>query len=323
MGKIDFSVVIPFYNEESNLEKLHKEVTSVLLGLPQESEIIYVDDGSTDESFKVLKEAIKKGSGKVKIKLVTLLRNFGQTAAVVAGIDNASGSLVSFLDADLQNDPEDIPRFLEKLNEGYDAVFGWRKEKKFSKSRRFYSSAANKIINWVFSYPYHDVGCSARVVKREYLADIKLYGELHRILPVLIYLKGAKIGEIVVKHRPRASGQSKYGFDRILKTLIDIISVKFLSAYGTKPAYVFGSLGLLSVLLGIFALVVEAFSRILLGVFIHSNFVFILSIFLILSGIQLVVMGLLAELQVRTYFESQRKPIYEIKEINKFVHSSD
>jgi len=323
MGKIDLSVIIPFYNEASNLEALHKEVIKVLAKLSYESELIYINDGSTDDSKKVLMRALKKTGVKVKVKLINLHRNFGQTAAISAGIDNADGFLISFLDADLQNDPQDIPRFLEKMDEGYDAVFGWRKEKKFSRARRFYSGAANKVINWVFSYPYHDVGCSARVVKKPFLKELQLYGELHRILPVLIYLKGAKIGEIAVKHRPRMSGQSKYGFERIIKTLIDIISIKFLSSYGTKPAYVFGSLGILSLFLGIIALVIEAISRILLGAFIQANFTFILSIFLILSGIQLVVMGLLAELQVRTYFESQRKPIYEIKEINKFVHSSD
>ena len=210
MSEIDLSVVVPFFNEESNLSKLHEELVEVLEGLSISSEIVYVNDGSSDSSAEEVNRAIRKKSGKVSVKVATLLRNFGQTAAVAAGIENSDGNLISFLDADLQNDPFDIPRFLEKMNEGYDAVFGWRKEKKFSRARRFYSSAANKVINLVFSYPYHDVGCSARVVKRSFLKDLPLYGELHRILPVLIYLKGAKIGEIVVKHRPRVSGQSKY-----------------------------------------------------------------------------------------------------------------
>ena len=164
MSEIDLSVVVPFFNEESNLSKLHEELVEVLEGLSISSEIVYVNDGSSDSSAEEVNRAIRKKSGKVSVKVATLLRNFGQTAAVAAGIENSDGNLISFLDADLQNDPFDIPRFLEKMNEGYDAVFGWRKEKKFSRARRFYSSAANKVINLVFSYPYHDVGCSARVV---------------------------------------------------------------------------------------------------------------------------------------------------------------
>src|SRR3989304_2740149 len=251
MRSIDLSVVIPFYNEADNLGHLHRELVSVLGGLNIQSEIVYVNDGSTDISMDELVKAIDKIRNlKVSIKVVALRRNFGQTAAIAAGIKESSGDLSSFLDADLQNDPHDIPAFLKKIDEGYDAAFGWRKEKQFSSSRRFYSSAANKVINWIFSYPYHDVGCSARVVKKSFLKGVQLYGELHRVLPVLIYLKGAKIGEIVVKHRPRLSGQSKYGLNRIVKTLIDIITVKFVSSYGTKPAYVFGSFGLGSMVLG-------------------------------------------------------------------------
>lgn len=317
-AKLDLSVVIPFYNEDSNLGKLHKEVTNVLNGLSLDCEIIYINDGSTDGSSEVLKSAISKKSTKVSIKVISLLRNFGQTAAISSGIDNSSGRLVSFLDADLQNDPYDIPRFLQKLEEGFDAVFGYRKDKKFSRARRFYSGAANKVINWVFSYPYHDVGCSARVVKRQYLKDLQLYGELHRILPVLIYLKGAKIGEIIVAHRPRTSGQSKYGFERIVKTIIDIITVKFLTSFGTRPAYIFGSFGLGSIFISFLALLGSAYKKIFLGVFVHRDPLFLIAIFFGLVGIQFLLMGLLAELQVRTYFESQGKPIYEIKSMKIF-----
>ena len=316
--KQSLSVIVAFYNEEENLPKLHGELTSVLKKVQSETEIVYVNDGSTDNSVAVLKSAIAKENSQTKVKLIEFRKNFGQTAAISAGIDNSSGELVSFLDADLQNDPHDIPLFLDKLEEGYDAVFGWRKDKKFSRSRRFYSSAANKIINWVFSYPYHDVGCSARVVKKSFLKAVQLYEELHRALPVLIYLKGAKIGEIVVKHRPRLSGQSKYGLNRIVKTLIDIITVKFVSSYGTKPAYVFGSFGLGSMVLGVLALALTAYQKLFFGVFVHRNPIFLIAIFLGFLGVQFILMGLLAELQVRTYFESQDKPIYEIKNIERF-----
>ncbi len=319
MGEIKLSVVVPFFNEEENLGELHKELVNILDGIDLESEIVYVDDGSTDLSVSILqKSLVKSKSPRVSVKIVRLRRNFGQTAAVSAGIDNSSGELVSFLDADLQNDPRDIPRFLQKLNEGYDAVFGWRKEKKFSSSRRFYSGAANKIINIVFSYPFHDVGCSARVVKKEYLKGLDLFGELHRILPVLVYLKGAKISEVVVKHRARKAGKSKYGYARIIKTAIDLITIKFLHSYGTKPAYVFGGFGIGSIFLGGITLLAVAYRKLFLGVFVHRDPLFLITVFLILLGVQFILMGLLAELMVRTYFGSSGKPTYDIKETLKY-----
>jgi glycosyltransferase involved in cell wall biosynthesis len=321
MDKPDLSIIVPFYNEEENLATLHRELVGVLKNINLKSEIVYVNDGSTDNSVGVLKDEITADITKNRhfwIKLVEFQRNFGQTAAVSAGIDISEGKYISLLDADLQNDPNDIPRFIEKINEGYDAVFGWRKERKDATIRSYLSKLANKIINLVFSYPYHDVGCSARLVKREFLKNIQLYGELHRIMPVLIYLKGAKIGEIVVKHRERVAGKSKYGFNRIVKTLIDIITVKFLSSYGTRPAYVFGTFGLGSLLISFIALLGSAYKKLFLGVFVHTDPLFLISIFFGIVGIQFILMGLLAELQVRTYFESQGKLIYEIKKTEKY-----
>lgn len=314
MSMIKLSVVVPFYNEEENLEKLHKELFSVLKKLRFDSEIIYVNDGSTDSSVNRLNGAIKATKkDRVSIKLVEFKKNFGQTAAVSAGIDNSKGEYVSFLDADLQNDPKDIPRFVEKLDDGYDAVFGWRKDRKDATLRSFLSRAANKVINWVFKYPFNDVGCSARVVKRELLKEIQLYGELHRVMPVLVYLQGANIGEIIVKHRERVGGKSKYGFERIMKTLVDIITVKFLHSYGTKPAYVFGSIGIVNVFIGTITLFMVAYRKLFLGIFVHRDPLFLITIFLMLIGVQFIMMGLIAELLVRTYFESQNKPIYELK----------
>src|SRR3989344_2907668 len=319
MANIDISVIVPFYNEEKNLEVLNEELVKVLSRLSINSEVIYVNDGSSDRSLEILQKEVEKDKkDNVQIKIVTFTKNFGQTAAVVAGIDNSRGELISFLDADLQNDPQDIPRFLDKMKEGYDAVFGWRKERKDATLRSLLSKIANRIISFVFSYPYHDVGCSARVVKKEYLKNLQLYGELHRIMPVLIYLKGAKIGEIVVKHRERYQGKSKYGFERIVKTLIDIITVKFLSSYGTRPAYVFGTFGLGSLFISGLALIGSAYKKLFLGVFVHRDPLFLIAIFFGLVGIQFIMMGLLAELQVRTYFETQGKPIYEVKNIKKY-----
>lgn len=313
-SKIELSVIIPFYNEEGNLYDLHKEIIKVLKDQKYNSEVIYVNDGSKDGSLGVLEAAIEKVRDvKVKVKILVFRKNFGQTAAIKAGIDESRGKYISFLDADGQNDPNDIPRFMEKITGDYDAVFGWRKKRHDKTIRRVLSNMANKTINYVFNYPYHDVGCSSRVVERQYLKDLQLYGELHRILPVLVHLKGAKIAEIVVNHRSRKKGKSKYGYSRIVKTIIDILTTRFLHSYGTKPAYVFGSFGLGSIFLGGLTLIIVAYKKIFLGVFVHRDPLFLITIFLLLLGTQFMMMGLLAELQIRTYFESQQKPIYDIK----------
>lgn len=319
MKKIDLSIIVPFFNEEENLVTLHKELVSMLSCLKKECEIIYVNDGSTDRSMELLRDVIKSNkTDNFSVEIIEFMKNFGQTAAISAGIDSSRGKYISFLDADLQNDPRDIPRFLEKMNKGYDAVVGWRKDRKDATVRSVFSKIANLIINKVFSYPFNDVGCSAKVVKSTFIKNIQLYGELHRIVPVLIYLKGARIGEIVVKHRKRFRGQSNYGFERIIKTVIDLITVKFLSSYGTKPAYVFGSAGILSIVAGTITLTLVAYRKLFLGVYIHKDPLFLITVFFVLLGVQFILMGLLAELSVRTYFESQNKPIYEIRKSYKY-----
>jgi len=316
---MDLSVIIPFKNEEGNLEKLNKELALVLFKIGKKCEVIYVDDGSDDKSSDVIRKSINNISYKnISFKLISLRKNFGQTSAIAAGIDNSAGKHISFLDADLQNDPNDIPRFLDKLKEGYDAVFGWRKIRRDASLRSYLSKTANTIINKLFQYPYHDVGCSARVVKREFLLDLGLFGELHRVMPVLIHLKGAKISEIVVSHRERTEGKSKYGFERIVKTIIDMITVKFLTSYGTKPAYVFGTAGLGSIGISGLTILAVAYRKLFQGVYVHRDPLFLIAIFFGLLGVQFMLMGLLAELQIRTYFGSQKKPIYEIKSIEKY-----
>lgn len=319
MKNIYLSVIIPFYNEGSNLPVLHKELIKVLGAMDRNTEIVYVSDGSTDNSEKVLRSAINKYKNtNTKVKLILLRKNFGQTAATSAGIDNADGKLVSFLDADMQNDPQSIPVFVKEIEKGYDAVFGWRKDRQDKFLRSFLSKAANILISRMFDVSLHDTGCSVRVVKKEYLSNIKMYGEMHRIFPVLIYLKGAKTKELVVNHRPRKSGVSKYGYMRIPKLVIDLITQKFLLTYGTKPAYVFGSLGIISMFTGFITLLMVVYRKLALGIFVHRDPLFLITIFLILLGIQFVLMGLVAELQVRTYFESQDKSIYEISEIKRY-----
>ena len=314
MEKIALSVVVPFYNEEDNLPTLHNELFGVLRKLGVSSEILYIDDGSVDGSIASLKNVIsKRTDSDIKAKIISFRRNFGQTAAVSAGIDKAKGEFVSFLDADLQNDPKDIQRFYEKVSKDCDAVLGWRKDRRDASLRSIFSKVANTLIQLLFRYPFHDVGCSARIVRKSILKNIQLYGELHRIMPVLIYLQGARASELVVNHRERKMGKSKYGFDRIIKIIIDIITVKFLSSYGTRPAYVFGTIGLGSMLIGSITLMISVYKKLFLGVFIHRDPLFLITIFLMLIGMQFIMSGLIAELLVRTYFESQKKLIYEIK----------
>ncbi|MBI2596209.1 glycosyltransferase [Candidatus Daviesbacteria bacterium] len=315
MKSIGLSVVVPFFNENRNLEKFHRELTSVLIKIPIGSEIIYVDDGSTDESVATLKSLFRSSKKtKIETKLILLRRNFGQTAATSAGIDQSKGELVSFMDADLQNDPEDLLKFFHEINKGFDAVFGWRKCREDYFLRNFVSKVANFIIRKIFNIPLHDVGCSLKIIKRELLNDVHLYGESHRIMPALVYWKGVKIKELTVSHRKRIYEKSKYGYSRILKLVIDLITIKFLNSYGTKPAYVFGTLGICSNLLGVVALILTLYKKIFLGVYVHKNPLFLIAIFFILLGVQFILMGLLAELLVRIYFESQRKTTYEIKD---------
>lgn len=319
MRHTKLSVVIPFFNENGNLDKLHGELLNVLKELKVNCEVIYVDDGSTDGSGATIRGLLKTETDpKVFTKLVSLRRNFGQTAATVAGIDQSTGRLIAFLDADLQNDPADIKKFLHEIDQGYDAIFGWRKDREDNFFRNIASHTANLIIRKVFSVPLHDVGCSLKIIKKEALRDVHLYGESHRIMPVIVYWKGVKIKELVVNHRKRFYERSKYGYSRILKLIIDLITIKFLNSYGTKPAYVFGTAGISSNLFGLLVFLMVAYRKLFLGVYVHRDPLFLIAIFLTLLGVQFILMGLLAELLVRTYFESQKKNTYEIKKIQSF-----
>lgn len=309
---IYLSIIVPFYNEGRNLPILHKELIATLSRINLPSEILYVNDGSTDSSSQKIASSVKENHlKKIIVKILNLNRNFGQTAAVAAGIDYSNGKILAFLDGDLQNDPDDLIKFLSKLNEGYDAVFGWRRKRSDDFLRNFFSGIANTIIRNFFKVPLHDIGCSLRVVKRDVLKNFKLYSEYHRLLPALIYWKGAKIAELTVNHRPRSYEKSKYGYSRIFKLMIDLITIKFLSSYQTKPSYVFGIPGIICELLAVFTLSLVAYRKFFLGTFVHRDPLFLIAIFLIIVGIQFILMGLIAELVIRTYFESQKKTIYE------------
>jgi len=309
------SVVVPVYNEEGNLIPLHRELVSVLDPSGEQYEIIYVDDGSRDGSFAELARVVADCP---VATLVRLRRNFGQTAALAAGIEQSQGDILVFIDADLQNDPGDIPRLVEKLREGYDVVSGWRRSRKDRAfSRRLPSRLANWLISKVTGVHLNDYGCTLKAYRREVLANVRLYGEMHRFIPAHAAWAGAEIAEVTVNHRPRRIGKSKYGLSRSLKVLLDLATVKFLGSYSTKPIYVFGSCGLVSMLVGVLCGAYVLYQKIVDGVWAHRNPVLLLAVFLFVIGTQFVMLGLLAELTIRTYHESQNKPIYVVRQVLK------
>jgi len=319
MSKTYLSIIVPFYNEAYNLPTLNKELLKVLTVIKNKCEIIYVDDASTDDSADSLVKDIKNNENKkISVKLISLRRNFGQTAAISAGIDSANGEIVVILDADLQNDPADLPVMIGKLETGFDAVVGRRRNRQDGRLRVFLSVIANLLIRIIFKTPFHDLGCSLKVIRRNFLKDIRFYGESHRLISILLFWKGAVIEEVIVNHRKRLAGQSKYSYSRIIKLILDLVTAKFLSAYGTKPAYVFGTFGIFGIFASIPLMGVVLYDKLYQGVYVHKNPLFLIAIFLILLGIQFLLMGLLAELIVRTYFETQKKTTYEIKNIKAY-----
>jgi glycosyltransferase involved in cell wall biosynthesis len=316
---VRLSIVIPCFNEEETVprlvEALDRTVTQ-LGGLGHEVEVIIVDDGSRDRSFELLSGAAES---RPYLKLVRFRRNFGQTAAMAAGFRYASGEVLIPMDADLQNDPGDIPLLLAKLEEGYDVVSGWRKDRQDTfVTRTLPSKMANWLIGRVGGVRIHDYGCTLKAYRREVLEPVKLYGEMHRFIPIYASWAGARVTEIPVTHHARMAGTSKYGLSRTLKVVLDLITVKFLGDYSTKPIYAFGGLGLTCCLLGIVAAVVVAAMKIGWGVWAHKNPILLLAVFLFLVGFLLVMMGLLAELIIRTYHEAQGKQIYLVRETVNF-----
>ena len=316
--------MVPLLNEQDNIGPLYEQITQTLTDVSflrsraaakdeYDYEIIFVDDGSSDNSFNVLAELQKTDA---RIRVICFRKNFGQTAALSAGFAYARGKVIVAIDADLQNDPADIPEMIAKLDEGFDVVSGWRKKRHDNAITRLLPS---KIANWLISritgVKLHDYGCTLKVYRREVLEEIKLYGEMHRFIPALASWSGARITEMVVNHRPRTTGKTKYGLGRTLKVVLDLITVKFLGAFSTKPIYIFGGLGLAS---GIGAMAsgwYVIYQKIANDFAINRNPLLVLTALLIATTIQLILMGLLAELLVRTYHESQNRPTYVIKEI--------
>ncbi len=305
------TIVIPVYNEVDSIEKLHTELGEVLATLPHEAELLFIDDGSRDGSDEVLR---RLAAADERVRVISFARNFGQTAAMAAGIENARGDVVIPMDADLQNDPHDIPRLLEKLGEGFDVVSGWRRDRKDKMvTRRIPSQLANRLISRWTGVRLHDYGCTLKAYRRHVLEGVRLYGEMHRFIPVYAAWQGGRVTELVVNHRARQFGQSKYGLNRTFKVLLDLATLKLLGSYSTKPNYLFGGMGVLSILLAFlffFGVVVE---KLVWNTWEHKMTVLLLCSFLAMVGVVLIMMGLLAELIVRTYHESHDKRIYIVR----------
>ncbi len=313
-GKLEetVSVLIPVYNEEGNLPLLYEKLDVVLQRIGRGYEIIFVNDGSSDGSMDTLLNLREKDPN---VKIISFSRNFGQTAALSAGIDSSKGDIIIPMDGDLQNDPEDIPFLLQKIEEGSDLVSGWRKNRKDPfLTRRLPSIIANRIISWIGGVYLHDYGCTLKAYRRHIFKNIRLYGEMHRFVPIYAQWIGARVSEIPVRHFARGSGSSKYGMSRAFKVVLDLMVVKFLLSYSQKPIYVFGGMGLLMILgaflAGLFAVYLKYFEG--------TSFILtplpLLCVFLLLSGFLSILMGFLAEILIRTYYESQGKPTYQIKE---------
>ena len=310
---MDLSVVVVAYNEEESLEPLIQETNRVLQASGKDYEIIVVDDGSTDGTYPMLTRLYRQ---EPRLRVVRLKRNFGQTAAVAAGLAYAQGEVIVAMDGDGQNDPKDIPALLAKLEEGFDLVSGWRFPRQdLFWSRRLPSQIANGLISWITRVRLHDYGCTLKAIRREIAKDLKLYGEMHRFIPAIAYERGARIAEIKVRHRPRLWGRSKYGIARTFRVVLDLLTVKFLASYATRPLHIFGLVGLLSGALGFILAVYLTVQKLAYGLEIGGRPLLLLSVLLILVSFQFITMGLLAEMLARTYHESQNKPIYVVKEV--------
>jgi len=310
---MELSIVIPVYNEEESIEPLIREIDGVLAPLKIPFEIVAVDDGSKDSTFAVLRRLHCYES---RLKVVRLKRNFGQTAALAAGLAFAQGEIIVLMDGDGQNDPADIPALLAKLQEGNDLVAGWRFNRRDPfLNRRLPSMIANRLISWATNVKLHDYGCTLKAMRRDIAKGLKLYGEMHRFIPAIAYERGAQIAELKVNHRPRLHGTSKYSITRTLRVVLDLLTVKFLSSYSTRPAHVFGPIGLISGLTGFGLALYLTVQKLHYNLDIGNRPLLLLSILLIFIGFQFITMGLLGEMLARTYHESQDRPVYVVGEV--------
>jgi glycosyltransferase involved in cell wall biosynthesis len=313
----DLSVVIPIKNEAPNIPNLYREFTDALEAWGRPYELVLIDDGSTDESFTLLSDLQARDA---RVRVIRFRRNFGQTAAFAAGFKFARGRLIATADGDLQNDPRDLPRMVELIDQGQDIVCGWRKDRKDTfVTRRLPSMMANRLISWATGVQLHDYGCSLKVFRAEVVKPLKLYGEMHRFLPAIASELGVSISEVVVNHRARQHGKSKYGLSRTVRVILDLLTVKFLLNYSTRPLQIFGLVGGTMLCLGLGVSAVLAYERLFGHQSIANRPLLLFGILLIFTGVQLVTLGLLAELQARTYHESQDKPTYVIREVRETI----
>jgi len=311
---VELSVIVPIRNEAPGLVELHRELTDTLERWGRSYEILAIDDGSTDESFAVL---TKLHAMDPRLRVIRFRRNFGQTAAFSAGFEHARGQIIVTTDGDLQNDPRDIPALIARLESGYDIVCGWRKNRQDAfVSRTVPSMLANRLISWATGVPLHDYGCSLKAFKADVVKPLRLYGEMHRFIPAIASEQGVAIDEVVVNHRSRRHGSSNYGISRTIRVILDLLTVKFLLNYSTRPLQIFGLIGFAMALLGVVAGGWLTYVKFVgPGQAIGDRPLLLLSILLIFTGVQLVTLGLLAEMQARTYHESQKKPTYVIREV--------
>jgi glycosyltransferase involved in cell wall biosynthesis len=308
------SLIIPVYNEEKNLPILYDSIKRTLEPIQQKWEVIFIDDGSQDQSLDVLKLIVEKDPEHART--VAFRRNFGQTAAITAGIDHAQGDTIVLMDADMQNDPGDIPMLLAKLDEGYDLVSGWRKDRKDNRlTRTIPSNLANGLISWVTGVHLHDYGCMLKAYRRDALEGFRLYGEMHRFIPVFAHSVGARITEIPVRHHHRKFGKANYGLERTLKVVLDLFTVKFLLNYSHKPMRLFGGAGMILITISVALLLYLFIRRVFFSVAVLGSPFFLIGVMFFILGFQSILMGLIAELLARTYHESQAKPTYTVREI--------
>lgn len=311
--QVDVSVVIPLYNEEGNIKELYQELHSVLNGKVFTYEILFINDGSSDKTGDIVQELIARDP---RITVVTFRKNFGQTAAMAAGFDYSRGKIIITMDGDLQNDPADIPKLLDHINKGYDMVTGWRyKRQDPFLNRRLPSIIANKLISTITDVHLHDYGCTLKAFKKEVADNINLYGEMHRFIPAIASAMGVSITEVKVNHRPRIHGRSKYGISRTFRVILDLITVKFLLSYSNRPIHIFGSLGIGSFGLGAIISLILILQRQFYNEPLADRPLLLLAVLLLFMGVQFITLGLMSELQIRTYHESQKKPIYHVKEV--------
>ncbi len=311
---MDLSIVIPVYNEEESIPLLYQALLEAMRPSTYCWEVVLVDDGSRDGSLAAL-EAVAEADP-LHVRVVALRRNFGQTAAIAAGIDHSCGEIVVLLDADLQNDPADIPLMIGKIGEGYDVVSGWRKNRQDPYlSRTLPSNIANWLISAVTGVHLHDYGCTLKAYRREVITGFRLYGEMHRFIPVYANQVGARLVEIPVQHHARRYGKAKYGLERTLKVVLDLFTVKFLVAYANKPIYLFGGAGIIMMLVAALVLLYLFIRKVILAISVTTSPLFVLSAMLGVMGFQSMLMGLIAELLARTYHESQGKPTYTVRKV--------